>query len=88
MNASAVAKALRELADAIEQPADEDRPAFVAPAEILDCAGAGALLGWHSKSVERKARTGEIPAFKVGREWRFRRADLLEWLAQHKDQVA
>ena len=28
------------------------------------------------ETVTRHARTGLIPAFKVGREWRFRKADL------------
>jgi excisionase family DNA binding protein len=29
------------------------------------------------------AQDGKIPAIKIGRTWRFRRADLDDWLEQH-----
>ncbi len=29
------------------------------------------------------AQDGKIPAIKIGRTWRFRRADLDEWLENH-----
>lgn len=29
------------------------------------------------------AQAGRIPAIKIGRNWRFRRADLDSWLEQH-----
>lgn len=29
------------------------------------------------------AQDGKIPAIKIGRTWRFRRADLEEWLEKH-----
>ncbi len=29
------------------------------------------------------AQDGKIPAIKIGRTWRFRRADLDEWLERH-----
>ncbi len=29
------------------------------------------------------AQEGRIPAIKIGRTWRFRRADLDEWLERH-----
>ena len=39
------------------------------------------------------AQDGKIPAIKIGRTWRFRRADLDTWLERHlkgetEDQVA
>jgi hypothetical protein len=32
--------------------------------------------------VKRQARAGRLPASKIGRAWRFRRADLDQWLAE------
>ena len=35
----------------------------------------------HPRTLARKARLGDIPAFQIGRQWRFRRADLDAWVA-------
>ena len=32
------------------------------------------------RTIYRLIRTGELPAVRVGRQWRFRRADLDNWL--------
>jgi excisionase family DNA binding protein len=32
------------------------------------------------RTVYRLIRAGELPAVRVGRQWRFRRADLESWL--------
>lgn len=50
------------------------------PADILDSDGAAALLCLGKKKVERMARAKELPAFRLGREWRFRRAEIVAWL--------
>lgn len=42
---------------------------------------AAGLLRVSVKTVLRMARDGELPGRKVGREWRFARADLLAWLS-------
>ena len=34
------------------------------------------------RTIYRLIRTGELPALRVGRQWRFRRADLDAWLAR------
>lgn len=39
-------------------------------------------LGLHPLTVRRLARDGEIPAFKVGRQWRVQRKLLDQWLAE------
>jgi excisionase family DNA binding protein len=39
-------------------------------------------LDLHPLTVRRLARDGEIPAFKVGRQWRVKRAILERWLAE------
>ena len=33
----------------------------------------------HPRTLARMARLGEIPAFQIGRHWRFRRVDLDAW---------
>jgi len=36
----------------------------------------------HPLTVRRLARDGEIPAFKIGRQWRIKRALLEAWIEQ------
>lgn len=45
------------------------------------------LLKLSEKSVYRLAQKKELPGFKVGGSWRFRRGDIDRWIAkQIKDQ--
>ena len=37
-------------------------------------------LHLHPATLRDKARKGQIPAAKVGREWRFSHAQVLEWV--------
>lgn len=39
------------------------------------------LGGLHPKTVQRMARRGELPAYRIGRYWRFRASELCAWLA-------
>lgn len=39
-------------------------------------------LSLHELTVRRLAREGEIPAFKVGRQWRVKRDLLDRWIEQ------
>lgn len=48
---------------------------------VLTGVEAAELLRVSVKTVLRLARDGELPGRKVGREWRFARADLLAWLS-------
>jgi excisionase family DNA binding protein len=43
---------------------------------LLDVEGAAEFLGLHPETVRIKARSGELPGRKIGREWRFRPEDL------------
>lgn len=43
-------------------------------------------LNLHPLTVRRLARDGEIPAFRVGRQWRAKRAILDQWLAEESMQ--
>jgi excisionase family DNA binding protein len=47
---------------------------------LLDLHEAASVLGMHWKTLEGKARNREIPAFKVGKRWRFRLSSLNIWL--------
>jgi excisionase family DNA binding protein len=47
---------------------------------LLDLHEAAEVLGMHWKTLEAKARGHEVPAFKVGKRWRFRLSSLNRWL--------
>ena len=48
---------------------------------LLDDRQASALLGGiHPKTLQRLARTGKVPAYRVGRFWRYRASELDSWL--------
>lgn len=42
---------------------------------------AGLYLNLHARTVSRLAKQGLIPAFKVGRRWRFKKTALNDWLS-------
>jgi excisionase family DNA binding protein len=48
--------------------------------EILTLPEVARLLKVAEKTVYTMAQKGELPAFKVGGQWRFRRTDLDAWI--------
>jgi excisionase family DNA binding protein len=48
--------------------------------DVLDVDEAAALLGVSPWTIRDQARLSRLPARKVGREWRFSRQGLLDWL--------
>ena len=52
-------------------------PAFEA---VLDSEEAAALLKIHPKTLQRLARNGKIPGFRIGKLWGFRASALNRWL--------
>jgi len=48
--------------------------------EILTLPEVAQLLKVAEKTVYTMAQKGDLPAFKVGGQWRFRRADLDAWI--------
>lgn len=46
------------------------------PAEWVDATEAARILGIHPRTVLRRAKGGQLRGRRVGRLWRFRRADL------------
>src|SRR5262245_65734886 len=52
----------------------------MAPREILDIDEAAELLGVSVKTFNKVLHSEDIPARKVGREWKFSRRALIEWV--------
>lgn len=51
--------------------------------DVLDAHEAAWLLGAHVESVRRLARKGDIPAYKIGKDWRFSKPALERWAETH-----
>lgn len=51
--------------------------------EVLNTREAAELLGVYVETVRRLARKGEIPSYKIGKDWRFRREALINWIETH-----
>ena len=60
----------------------EEPLAFLTAAEVAD------LLRLNLQVVQRKLQAGEIPAYRIGREWRVERGQLLAWLETRSNQRA
>jgi excisionase family DNA binding protein len=50
--------------------------------DVLTLAEAAAFLRVPNEVLVREAESGRVPGRKLGSEWRFGRAKLLDWLAQ------
>lgn len=50
--------------------------------EVLTAEEAAEFLHFNPVTIRLKARSGEIPGRKIGKEWRFSRRRLLEWLEE------
>ena len=48
--------------------------------EVLTAKEAAAYLKLSVETVKAKARAGQMPAAKIGREWRFSQRQLLAWI--------
>ena len=53
---------------------DPERQAFLTTEEVLG------YLNTTPRTIYRLIRNGELPAIRIGRQWRFRRADLDKWV--------
>ncbi len=58
--------------------------------DILDAEEVAAMLRVHPRTIMRLANQGQIPGFKVGGQWRFRREAIDEYIRaqehQHSEQ--
>ena len=53
--------------------------AFLTTEEVLGC------LTVNPRTIYRLIKTGELPAVRIGRQWRFRRTDLDDWIARQRN---
>jgi excisionase family DNA binding protein len=60
----------------------QERGEVVESKEVLSAQEAAVFLGFRVYTIREKAAKGEIPGRKVGKEWRFSRRRLLEWLEE------
>ena len=74
-----VAEALRSL-DVQRPPIGFARPAS-GSRDVLTTAQLAELLQVDEKVVRDLARRGELPGRKIGRDWRFARSAVIDWLA-------
>jgi excisionase family DNA binding protein len=51
--------------------------------DVLNAREAADFLGAHVETVRRLARRGDIPSFKMGKDWRFRKEAILLWADSH-----
>ncbi len=51
---------------------------------LLDVKQVAEYLGLHRVTVVDFARSGRLPAFKVGREWRFRADEIRAWMDEQR----
>jgi excisionase family DNA binding protein len=74
-----VAEALRSL-DVERPPVGFARPAPGSP-DVLTTSQLAELLQVDENAVRDLARRGELPGRKIGRDWRFSRSAVIDWLA-------
>lgn len=59
-----------------------------ADGDILTLDEVAAYLKAGKRTIYRLAASGEIPAFKLGGTWRFRKSDLDRWIASRTGEAA
>ena len=52
--------------------------AFLTTEEVLSC------LKVNPRTIYRLIKTGDLPAVRIGRQWRFRRSDLDRWIDRQR----
>jgi excisionase family DNA binding protein len=68
--------------DELDKLADRVAARLAATTSLLNASGAGELLNVPATWVLAEARDGRIPHLRLGKYVRFRRDDLLEWIAK------
>lgn len=52
--------------------------------DVMNALEAASFLGIHVETLRKLARRNEIPSFKIGRDWRFRKEALLSWAEEQR----
>jgi excisionase family DNA binding protein len=55
------------------------------PPNLLTAKQVADLLQWNPYTIMKKAEKGELPGFKLGREWRFKQVDIEAWIEEKKN---
>ncbi len=55
--------------------------------DLMNLVRAASFLGVHIQTLRKLAKQKRIPAFKVGREWRFRKEALIRWADEQGQQI-
>lgn len=71
-----------DLRDIVRSAVKQELDSRAEPSEVMTTDGAGELLQLDPKTVAKYASAGKVPAHRLGPEWRFRRSELLQWLAE------
>jgi len=61
--------------------------AAASSAGLLSSSDAAKLLGVSRRTVALWAELGELPAFKVGRNWKFQHEAIKEWLSRRSNEA-
>jgi excisionase family DNA binding protein len=89
---------LRDLDSAFSADAQTDQRSVAVTADrssidvmaefgILQANEVAELLKLRQSTVLDLSRRGILPAFKIGKHWRYRRADLIDWIANRGDDA-
>jgi len=52
--------------------------------ELINTKTLGKLLGIHWRTVIRMVERGELPGYKVGEQWRFKRSEIEDYLRSRR----
>lgn len=55
--------------------------------EVMTLDELAAMLRVHRSTIYRMLAAGELPAFKMGSDWRFTRATIKAWMAKRIDDA-
>jgi excisionase family DNA binding protein len=55
---------------------------------LLTLSEAANLLQISTRTLQRMIRSGELPAFKVGGQWRVRETQLKQWVESREGSIA
>ena len=65
----------------------ENIHADIAPTAFLTMDDVLGYLRVTSRTIYRLIKAGDLPAVRVGRQWRFRQSDLDAWLSRQQTHV-
>jgi excisionase family DNA binding protein len=64
--------------DSSNMSSEKPSAAFLTTEEVLGC------LKVNPRTIYRLIKSGALPAVRIGRQWRFRKADLDQWIDRHR----